>query len=70
MKKLDTTDLSTDELEAKLKELKDELFHLRFKFAIGQLEDHAKITRTKRDVARCLTALTAAAKAAPAEASA
>jgi large subunit ribosomal protein L29 len=58
MKRFETADLTSDELQAKVKGLKDELFHLRFKHATSQLEDHAKIKTTRRNIARCLTALT------------
>jgi len=63
MKRIDTSDLGIEELRSKVKDLKDELFHLRFKFAIGQLDDHAKMTQVKRDIARCLGAVTAREKA-------
>ena len=39
MKRLETVDMSLDDLQKKMKALKDELFHLRFKFATGQLDN-------------------------------
>jgi large subunit ribosomal protein L29 len=49
--------LSAEELEKKLKELKEELFNLRFQHAINQLENPHKITDVKRDIARVMTVL-------------
>lgn len=50
-------ELSGDELQKKLLELKEELFHLRFQLAINQLENPHKITDVKRDIARVLTVI-------------
>lgn len=58
MKRFETADMTAEELEAKVKGLKEELFRLRFKLTTGQLEDHAKIKSTRRNIARCLGALT------------
>ena len=49
--------LSVDELNAKLKELKTELFNLRFLLAINQLENTNRIPEVKRDIARVMTIL-------------
>lgn len=57
-KRIDTVDLTSEELGKKVAELKDQLFHLRFKLATGQLENHHKLKATRRDIARCLGALT------------
>jgi len=40
-----------------LAEERDRLFKLRFQLATGQLENTARIARTKRDIARALTEL-------------
>lgn len=58
MKRLETADMTPDELTAKSRELKEELFQLRFKLATGQLEDHAQIKTVRRNIARCMGALT------------
>lgn len=58
MKRLETADMTAEELTAKTRELKEELFQLRFKLATGQLEDHAQIKTTKRNIARCKSAMT------------
>lgn len=50
-------EMSADELQKKLTELKDELFHLRFQLAINQLDNPHKITEVKRDIARVLTVM-------------
>ena len=50
-------ELSVDELNAKLKELKTELFNLRFQLAINQLENTNRIPEVKRDIARVITIL-------------
>ena len=51
-------ELSVDELNAKLKELKTELFNLRFQLAINQLENTNRIPEVKRDIARAMTVQT------------
>jgi len=57
MKASELRGLSQVELTAKLKELKEELFHLRFQHAINQLENPHKIEDTKRDIARVMTVI-------------
>ena len=49
--------MSTTELDAKLKDLKSELFNLRFQNATHQLDNPHKITEVKRDIARVMTIL-------------
>lgn len=50
-------DLTPSELELKLKELKEELFNLRFQLAINQLDNPMRITAVKRDIARVSTVM-------------
>ena len=57
MKMTEIRELSAEQLEAKLKELKEELFNLRFQLAINQLENPHRITAVKRDIARIMTVL-------------
>ena len=57
MKVTEIRNLSVEELEAKLKELKEELFNLRFQHAINQLENPHKLADVKKDIARVLTVL-------------
>ena len=49
--------LSSAELTAKLGELKEELFNLRFQLAVNQLDNPHKITDVKHDIARVMTVL-------------
>ncbi|MBQ3416748.1 MAG: 50S ribosomal protein L29 [Ruminococcus sp.] len=57
MKAKDLRELSAHELELKLKDLKEELFNLRFQLAINQLDNPMRITAVKRDIARVYTVL-------------
>ena len=57
MKATEIRELSVEQLEKKLKELKEELFNLRFQLAINQLENPHRITAVKRDIARVMTVL-------------
>ena len=50
-------ELTAEELNAKLVELKKELFNLRFQHAVNQLENPHKMTEVKRDIARVMTVL-------------
>jgi len=43
------------DLEAKLREAKEELFNLRFQAATGQLESHGRLRTVKKDIARIYT---------------
>lgn len=54
-------ELTVDEMQRKLSDLKQELFNLRFQHEIGQLENPRKIQQTKQDVARLQTVIRAAA---------
>jgi large subunit ribosomal protein L29 len=51
--------LSDDEVREQLSDAKGALFKLRFQRAVGQLENHAAIKKTKRDVARVMTEIRA-----------
>ena len=50
-------ELSQNELQLKLKDLKEELFNLRFQLAINQLDNPMRITAVKRDIARVSTVM-------------
>ena len=43
------------DLEAQLREAKEELFNLRFQAATGQLESHGRLRTVKKDIARIYT---------------
>ena len=55
MKASEIRNLSAKELDAKLLELKDELFKLRFQQAINQLDNPMRISAVKKDIARVMT---------------
>lgn len=57
MKANEIRNMTPAELGEKLKELKGELFNLRFQHAINQLDNPHKITDVKKDIARVLTVL-------------
>lgn len=57
MKANELKKLSTSELDAKLLELKDELFKLRFQQAINQLDNPMRISAVKKDIARVKTVI-------------
>jgi large subunit ribosomal protein L29 len=48
---------SREELVAKLKEAKEELFNLRFQAATGQLESHGRLRAVRKDIARIYTVM-------------
>jgi large subunit ribosomal protein L29 len=51
----DLRHLTKDELEVKVRELKKELFALRFQLVTGRIENPAKIKATRRELARMHT---------------
>jgi len=57
MKASDLRELTPEELQAKLKELEEELFNLRFQLASQQLENTARLKESRRDIARIQTVL-------------
>ncbi|MFA5675550.1 MAG: 50S ribosomal protein L29 [Christensenellales bacterium] len=50
-------ELTVDELTVQLRDLKQELFNLRFQNATGQLGNVMVIQKTKKDIARVKTIL-------------
>ena len=50
-------EMNAEQLNAKLKELKQELFTLRFQHAINQLDNPQKIVEVKKNIARVMTIL-------------
>lgn len=59
MKAAEIRELSADDLQAKLKEARAELFNLRFQMATSQLDNTARVKNVKKDVARILTEMRA-----------
>ncbi|MBQ7837310.1 MAG: 50S ribosomal protein L29 [Clostridia bacterium] len=55
MKASEIRKLSAAEMDAKLVELKDELFKLRFQQAVNQLDNPMRISAVKKDIARIKT---------------
>ena len=57
MKINEIRDLSTQELEDKVQDLKEELFNLRFQNATNQLVNPMSMVSVKKEIARCKTVL-------------
>ena len=57
MKSSEFRELSMEELEAKSRELRGELFNVKIKKSTGQLENTAKLLLLRRDIARAETIL-------------
>ena len=57
MKATDIKEMSVDEMNNKLEDLKQELFNLRFQLAVNQLENTARLKAVKKDIARIKTSL-------------
>ena len=57
MKASEIREMSSEELQTKLTELKEELFNLRFQLAVNQLENSSRIGAVKKDIARGSTIL-------------
>ena len=55
MKAEDLRTLDGEELSSRLKSSRRELYELRFKLAVGQLDDHRQIRQVRKDIARILT---------------
>ena len=55
MKAVEIRELSSDDLTAKLKEARAELFNLHFQMATSQLDNTARVKQVKKDIARLLT---------------
>lgn len=55
MKANEIKDMTVDELNSKLAELKQELFNLRFQHAVNQLENPERLQAVKKDIARVKT---------------
>ena len=57
MKASEIRDLSKEDLQKKIKDLKEELFNLRFQHAINQLDNPIRLKHVRKDIARSLTIL-------------
>jgi len=63
MKIAEVRDLSLDDLNAKIAELKEEQFRLRFRSATESIENPMRFREIRRDIARMQTILRERAKA-------
>ena len=59
MKPAEIRELSDEQLAKKLEDGRAELFNLRFQMAPSQLDNTARVTNVKRDIARILTEMRA-----------
>ena len=59
MKPAEIRELSAEDLNAKLKEARQELFNLRFQMATSQLDNTARVRQVKKDIARIQTEMRA-----------
>ena len=59
MKAAEIRNLSGEDLQAKLKEARAELFNLRFQMATSQLDNTARVKQVKKDIARIQTEMRA-----------
>lgn len=55
MKASEIKDMTVNELQEKLSDLKQELFNLRFQHAVNQLDNPMRMKTVKRDIARVKT---------------
>ena len=55
MKPAEIRELSDEALAEKLKDCRAELFNLRFQMATSQLDNTARVSAVKKDIARILT---------------
>ncbi len=57
MKAKEVRDMTNDELQVKLGNLKEELFNLRFQIATGQLDNSMRIKDVRKSIARIKTVI-------------
>jgi large subunit ribosomal protein L29 len=65
MKMTELNEMSVEQLEAKLAELREERFRLRFRDATESIANPLRFRTLRRDIARILTLLRTRAKAVP-----
>ncbi len=58
MKTSEIRELSVEQINKRIADLKEELFNLRFQAALGTAENPSKMREIKRTIARMLTVLT------------
>ena len=57
MKANELKEMKVEDLQKKMAELNEELFNLRFQLHTGQLENTARVSETRKDIARIKTVL-------------
>ena len=57
MKVDELRELEEDQLEDRMRQARRELYELRFKHAVGQLENSSQISKVRHDIARIMTVL-------------
>jgi len=57
MKANEFKEMKVEDLQKKMVELNEELFNLRFQLHTGQLENTARVSQTRKDIARIKTVL-------------
>jgi large subunit ribosomal protein L29 len=57
MKAHEIRDLSGDEIQLKLSDLKEEYFRLSFRHAVHKIDNPLQLNRMRKDIARCMTIL-------------
>jgi large subunit ribosomal protein L29 len=62
MKAVEFRDMDTESLEAKVRELDDQMFRMRIQKSMGQLEAPGKMRNVRRELARVKTVLREKAK--------
>ncbi len=63
MKASEIRDLSTDAIQARLNDAREELMRMHFQQATGELTDTSRPRQLRRDIARLMTVLTERARA-------
>jgi large subunit ribosomal protein L29 len=57
MKTSEIRDLTTDVIQKRLNDAREELMKMRFQQSTGELTDHTRLRYTRRNIARYLTVL-------------
>ena len=57
MKVSEIRELSTDAIQAKINDVREELMKMRFQQSSGELTDFTRLRQTRRDIARLLTVI-------------
>jgi large subunit ribosomal protein L29 len=57
MKSADIRNLTTDQIQSRLNDAREELMRLRFQQSTGELTDHTRLRKVRRNIARFITIL-------------